>query len=331
MINPIKPKPWLISILLVPALLAVGGATMMVLNAFHINLPNLNIIEPATQGIYPVTSTATVGKYFEYDFSKGLINDLEPQGRETPGIYSFYLGSGVGFPPMGLKLDMYGILKGTPTGTGDSKFQVCIKDVGGRSVCRTYSMSVVAKTTTASKPALNTNSASNGGQNTNVVQGTVRTEKWVGTYNNRAVEVVVGSDGACTTDTSAPTSLCLTWKGQNFEGPVDFPEGFKDTSSATGDALCLSGPHCGIGETPADSGCGYIRGYIDPSGNLKVSFLNLAGDIMSLMHDPNYNPITSEVMVGNSMTVEYSRVTHYSGSQSNKGSFTATKVSDSCN
>ena len=90
----------------------------------------------------------------KYDFAPKLIPLLET-GSSAP--YSFYLGSGVGFPPMGLKLDINGVLKGTPTGTGTSRFQVCVKDVGGRSACKTYSMTVAPKTT-AKTPASTPNS-----------------------------------------------------------------------------------------------------------------------------------------------------------------------------
>src|ERR1035437_4301245 len=121
------------------------------------------------------------------DFAPILIPLLPSES--TGGPYSFYLGSGVGFPPMGLKLDMNGVLKGTPTGTGDSKFQVCVKDVGGRSACRTYVMSVGPKSTTASKTTSNTNSAST---NSNVFSGTGFTGKWEGPE----VAIMHGPEGA---------------------------------------------------------------------------------------------------------------------------------------
>jgi hypothetical protein len=89
------------------------------------------------------------GVLLKYDFAPELIPLLE-SGSSAP--YSFYLGSGVGFPPMGLTLGIDGVLSGTPTGTGASKFQVCVKDVGGRSTCKTYSMSVAPKTTPAATP-----------------------------------------------------------------------------------------------------------------------------------------------------------------------------------
>lgn len=187
MINPIKPKPWIIRSPWVPVLLVTGIATTIALNALgvislpHISLSNFNIVETSNQGIYPVTSAATVGKYFEYDFSKELINDLEPQGRETPGIYSFYLGSGVGFPPLGLKLDLNGVLKGIPAGTGDSKFEVCVKDVGGKSACRTYVMGVDPKAITTAKPSKILTPASTPTSNINVAQGIGFPGIWEGT------------------------------------------------------------------------------------------------------------------------------------------------------
>ncbi len=125
----------------------------------------------------------SAGVSFKYDFAPDLISLLET-GSSAP--YSFYLGSGVGFPPMGLKLDMNGVLKGTPTGTSDSKFQVCVKDVGGRSACRTYSMTVGPKSgktlTTSPAPTSNTNVISAAG--------------FSGTWEGTAIEIMHGPEGA---------------------------------------------------------------------------------------------------------------------------------------
>jgi len=82
------------------------------------------------------------GVPYSHDFSDELIPLLGPESN--PSIYTFYLGSGVGFPPMGLILGPDGVLKGTPTGKG-GKFQVCVKDAGGRSACKTYFLDVVNK------------------------------------------------------------------------------------------------------------------------------------------------------------------------------------------
>lgn len=87
--------------------------------------------------------SARVGVPYSYDFFNELAPLLGPQG--DPQIYSFYLGSGVGFPPMGLVLDINGVLSGTPTAKGRSKFQVCVKDAGGRSACTTYILDVLPK------------------------------------------------------------------------------------------------------------------------------------------------------------------------------------------
>ena len=95
-------------------------------------------------GSYEMPVEAKIGQQFGYDFSKELIPLLDPQGS-NPGIYTFYLGSGVGFPPMGLILGIDGILKGVPTGKS-STFEVCVKDAGGRSACRKYHLTVNDKT-----------------------------------------------------------------------------------------------------------------------------------------------------------------------------------------
>lgn len=172
MINPPKPPALIKSSFLkspwIPGVLAAGVATTIALNSAglialpHINLPYLlqsNVNNTQKEGDYTFQpGAAAVGKPFKYDFGPGLIQKLEPQGREAPGIYSFYLGSGVGFPPMGLTLDpLTGVLSGTPKErlavAADSKFEVCVKDVGGKSACRTYVLPVAPKAAVAPKPA----------------------------------------------------------------------------------------------------------------------------------------------------------------------------------
>ena len=103
----------------------------------YITLPKINFLSD----VYEITPDATVGVPCSYEFSE-LISFLDTRNNGNTDIYTFYLGSGVGFPPMGLILGIDGVLKGTPTAEGLSKFQVCVKDVGGNSTCRTYSLRV---------------------------------------------------------------------------------------------------------------------------------------------------------------------------------------------
>ena len=87
----------------------------------------------------PELQDATVGIFYSYSFA----TRMDPSGGNPP--YTFYLGSGVGFPPTGLTLNTNGILSGTPTVKGTSKFEVCIKDLGGNQACKMVSMKVGQK------------------------------------------------------------------------------------------------------------------------------------------------------------------------------------------
>lgn len=82
--------------------------------------------------------TATVGEPYSYSFTQ----ETNPTGGNPP--YSFMLGSGVGFPPLGLTLDVNGELSGTPTAAGTRTFEVCVKDLGGNQSCRKTSLTVKA-------------------------------------------------------------------------------------------------------------------------------------------------------------------------------------------
>ncbi|KKU94759.1 MAG: Hemagglutinin-related protein [Parcubacteria group bacterium GW2011_GWA1_48_11b] len=150
-----NPIPRLIPLLIVMGALAVAASSQM----GYITLPHIDL--PFGQsGVNKISPDATVGAPSSYEFSE-LISFLPAESHENPAIYTFYLGSGVGFPPMGLILGIDGVLRGTPTVKGTSKFQVCVKDVGGRSVCETYSLTV-----NPASGVKNTTSNSNNSKNT---------------------------------------------------------------------------------------------------------------------------------------------------------------------
>ncbi|MFH1424353.1 MAG: hypothetical protein ABIG20_01590 [archaeon] len=134
--QPAKSKPSLIKSPWIPGILIVVIFGIVIgSQAGFIKLPHIGGDLVWKLNDYP----ATIGVPYSLDFSHDMISSLDPQGNNGP--YTFYLGSGVGFPPMGLILGIDGVLKGTPTGTGGN-FQVCVKDVSGRSACRTYYLPV---------------------------------------------------------------------------------------------------------------------------------------------------------------------------------------------
>jgi hypothetical protein len=77
-----------------------------------------------------------VGSYFTHSFAP----EMKPTGGNPP--YTFFLGSGIGFPPFGLALSTTGELSGTPTAEGKREFQICVKDIGGDYDCQTTTMLV---------------------------------------------------------------------------------------------------------------------------------------------------------------------------------------------
>jgi len=139
MVQPAKPKlkPIRHAPQWIPLVILAGVVAIIALNyAGLITLPHFG-----NSGVYEVPVEATIGKEYSYDFFDELTPLLGPESSTDPAIYSFYLGPGVGFPPMGLTLGIDGKLHGTPTGKG-GKFEVCVKDVGGHSACRTYHLNV---------------------------------------------------------------------------------------------------------------------------------------------------------------------------------------------
>ncbi|HLC39753.1 MAG TPA: hypothetical protein VJJ76_02625 [archaeon] len=134
-----QPKPSPHKTQLIPRLIPfviLAGVFITVFTLYqtgYINLENFP---------YEIKNAACIGVPYEgFDFAPGLTPLLYPNWNGERSGYTFYLGSGTGFPPMGLILGIDGILRGTPTGKG-SNFEVCVKDVGGNSVCRTFHLKV---------------------------------------------------------------------------------------------------------------------------------------------------------------------------------------------
>lgn len=127
----------------VPTFIIVGVFGIMALSqAGYITLPKIHLGNQQSK-VYAIPD-AVKGVPYSYDFSTDMIPLLKQSlNGPDPGIYTFYLGSGVGFPPMGLILGVDGVLSGTPAAEGERAFQVCVKDVGGTSFCRTYSLNVL--------------------------------------------------------------------------------------------------------------------------------------------------------------------------------------------
>jgi len=81
---------------------------------------------------------ANVGVPYSFSFTKAT----NPTGGNPP--YTFLLGSGVGFPPFGLTLNVDGTLSGIPTAVGARTFEVCVKDLSGNQACQMTSLTVEA-------------------------------------------------------------------------------------------------------------------------------------------------------------------------------------------
>lgn len=64
-----------------------------------------------------------------------------PTGGQPP--YHFQLDSGSGFPPMGMSLNLNGILAGTPTQRGKYNFKVCAVDLSGNQACKPIEIQVI--------------------------------------------------------------------------------------------------------------------------------------------------------------------------------------------
>ncbi len=69
---------------------------------------------------------------------------IEPATNPTGGSppYSFSVGYGAGLLPPGMKLNLNGVLEGTPTLAGKYNFEICAKDGQNNQACNTFNLRV---------------------------------------------------------------------------------------------------------------------------------------------------------------------------------------------
>jgi len=97
---------------------------------------------------------AVVGKSYDKPYSfcnpipngvNALCDGKDPTGNPIGGNppYHFTLEPGVGFPPIGMKLELDGLLTGTPSSAGTSEFTVCAVDLSASQECKKTSITVL--------------------------------------------------------------------------------------------------------------------------------------------------------------------------------------------
>jgi hypothetical protein len=115
----------------------------------HFDPPNDALQEDAGQNLH-------VGEeYRGFDLCRGAVATEAGPGRLNPSDatcgdvlnpsrtvsggnppYHFQLDTMGGFPPMGMWVDLNGVLRGKPKGNRGARFKVCAVDLGGRSDCQ---------------------------------------------------------------------------------------------------------------------------------------------------------------------------------------------------
>jgi hypothetical protein len=93
----------------------------------------------------------------DLDPSKSPCGDsFNPSATVTGGHppYHFQLEPMGGFPPMGMWVDLNGVLRGTPKNAKPATFSVCAVDMGGRSDCQQVTMQAAAPAGAGVNPAV---------------------------------------------------------------------------------------------------------------------------------------------------------------------------------
>ncbi len=193
----------------------------------------------------------------------GFPTQSNPSGGHPP--YHFQLGSGGGFPPLGVVLQPNGCLSGTPSVSGTSNFTVCAIDLNGTQICRPSSVTAMpsqAKTYTGTLsgsgnftrnfPGFTTCSFSDTYTGTVTVSlttptggtpsGTISvTGTWVSTATGGSTSNFTCNSTSTALDGSGP----LTISGNSLSGSTTFatPGGSTNTGSFSGtfNAVTVSG------------------------------------------------------------------------------------------
>jgi hypothetical protein len=113
-------------------------------------------VAPAVAFVASVPTNATARTAYSYCYCSptpsganglcGFPAQSNPSGGHPP--YHFQLGSGGGFPPLGVVLLPNGCLSGKPTVAGTSNFTVCAIDLNGAQICRPTSVMTLPATGT---------------------------------------------------------------------------------------------------------------------------------------------------------------------------------------
>jgi hypothetical protein len=138
----------------------------------------------------PATPTSACGPFPQ---------TTNPTGGSPP--YHFQLGSGVGFPPIGISLGKDGLLTGTPSAPGTYRFEVCAVDLSANSVCQTVSMTVTAPST----PSIEERWAG----------------RWTGPYTGTAS--TAERSGPCSRNTAGNIIVVVTVSGTSWNVSVVAP------------------------------------------------------------------------------------------------------------
>lgn len=200
--------------------------------------PNLSVAAGPTTGYSfcrpPITGNDLCGA-----------TSTNPTGGQPP--YTFQLGAGSGFPPIGMHLNLNGTLTGTPSVAGVSNFVVCAVDLSRNTACDTVRFTVDpapvsppapppappptgGTTTFVSSTGIECVGRGNGPvQGTCTGQITVRVGQSlpVGTAVWVTVQAQAFLSGSVTTTTSPPGQITITFQGQiqmfNFNDDIVCP------------------------------------------------------------------------------------------------------------
>lgn len=231
----------------------------------------LVVFRPPNEALAADAQNVQVGKEYAFDLCRGGAVIPAEAGRLDPSKatcgdplnpsatvrggnppYHFQLDTMGGFPPLGMWVDLNGVLRGTPKNNKPATFSVCAVDLSGRYDCQKVTVQPTQREASAGKKS--------GGKGAKMAVGAVLAGGAVaaGVYAGKmASDLATMSSGSCASNRNCIVSVM--GHGCDCAGSVDGGCGWTGPTAGSGEGCgaglpCQSGLSCNNGRCEGPTG-----------------------------------------------------------------------------
>ena len=221
----------------------------------NITVNGVTIAINQAAGVPPVTVVAAGGVPGNVVAGQAINVQFTAAGGNG-GPYTFGIGTGTGFAPIGWTLSSNGLLAGVTQTAGTAAFEVCATDTGGRRGCLAVNITITPPAVTG--PAFLGNWSGNIVLQVGCFAPLPANFPWTGTFTQQP-------NGQIVFTVTVPRALVLaephnvTVTGQRMQFNVDFDSNYTFTADFSADFRSLSGTFTG-------GNCNVPPTIVNPSG-----------------------------------------------------------------